>query len=444
MEYSIQKEKNWQTTVSVTVSAEDVQAQYDNALNKVKKDVKLEGFRKGKVPAPMVKKLYGPLIDTEAEDLCVQQAWRTVFEENKFYPINDPQLTSLDRTESGGMTFNIVFDIYPEFTVEGFDDMPVERTTFVVEQKDVDRVVEDLRQRNAMLYSIDGEAKAGDYIYADLQEVDSSGVPVIGQKIENQQIWLNSDDTELTPQLLGVKAGEQRVITLRTQSQKSEIIEQPDHQEVIEKKYKVDVKEVKERRLPELDDEFAKDMGPFESLQQMLDKIESDLKHEAEHESEHAFEHALSEALLERVDLEVPESMLSRYLDDLVKDMVERNKENPQGLSPEDYRRYLRDGAIRDLKWHLVSEQLKKQENFTVTDEDVEKKLAHYAEHGEDGIKHAEQIRNDQAALAKLKEGIITDKLYAFLAEKATITDVQKTWSELVEPQPEEAAADVA
>ena len=446
MEHSINTEKNWQSTVSVSVTAEDVKAQYENALNKVRKDIKLEGFRKGKVPAQMVKKLYGSLIDAEAEELCVQKAWQGVFEDNSLYPINDPQVVNMKKTDDGGMTFNIVFDVYPKFEVKDFDGMPVEKTTFRVEKADVDKVLDGLRERNAMLYSIEEEAKEGYFIFADLQEVDASGVPIIGQKIDNQQIWLNADDKELTPQLLGVKAEESRNITLQVKSQQSEIVDQPEQPEEIVKIYQVDVKEIKERRLPELDDEFAKDMGPYETLQELLDKVEKDLVHEAEHESEHAFENALSESLLEKVELEVPQSMLNNYLDNIVKDAQARNKDQAQAqaIDPEEYRNVYRTGAVRDLKWHLVSEQLKRQEQFVVSDEDVEKKIAHFSEHGENGIKRAEEIRANEKELAKLKDGLVFDQLYAFLAEKATISEVDKTWSELVDPKPADANAENA
>ena len=434
MEHSISTEKNWKTTVSVSVTAEDVKAQYDNAVKKVQKDVKLEGFRKGKVPVQMLKKLYGGAIDAEAEDLCVQNAWRSVFEENSFHPIDDPQISNLIRAENGGITFDIKFDVLPEFEVAGYEGMPVEKVTFTVGKTDVDAVIESLRERNAMLYSVEREAAAGDYIFVDLQEVDGSGVPVIGQKIDNQQIWLNADDKELTPQLLGVKVDEKRNITLKVKTQQSEFVEQPNLPDEIEKIYEVQVKEVKERRLPDLDDEFAKDMGPYESLQELYEKIEKDLIHEAEHESEHAFENALAEALLDRIELEVPESMLNNYLDRIIQDAKARDEERGQSYDDEQYLHVYRDGAIRDLKWHLVSEQLKKQENFVVSENDVEEKLAHYAEHGDDGIKRAEEIRNNQAELAKLKEGIVLDKLYDFLAENAAISEVEKSWSELVAP----------
>jgi len=434
LEHSTSTEKNWRTTISVSVTAEDVKAQYDNAVKKVQKDVKLEGFRKGKVPVQMLKKLYGELIDAEAEDLCVQDAWRTVFKENNLHPIDDPQISNLTKDENGGTTFDIKFDVMPEFEVSGYEGMPIEKVTYTVNKTDVDAVIESLRERNAMLYSVEREAKEGDFIFVDLQEVDGSGVPVIGQKIDNQQIWLNADNKELTPQLLGVKAEDTRHITLKVKTRQSDFVEQPNLPEEIEKTYQVQVNEVKERRLPDLNDEFARDMGPYESVQELFDKIEKDLIHEAKHESEHAFENALAEALLDRIDLEVPESMLNNYLERIIQDAQAKDKERGQSFDAEEYRQVYKDGAVRDLKWHLVSEQLKKQEKFDVSDSDVEEKLAHYAEHGEDGTKRAEEIRNNQAELTKLKDSIILDKLYDFLAENATISEVEKSWSELVAP----------
>ena len=105
MEYSINTEKNWNTTVSVTVTKEDVQAQFDKALKNVQKDARIEGFRKGKVPPQLIKKLYGPQIEAEANQLCIENAWTTVFDEIDLHVMNEPKVTNLNDTDSGGLTF---------------------------------------------------------------------------------------------------------------------------------------------------------------------------------------------------------------------------------------------------------------------------------------------------------------------------------------------------
>lgn len=433
MEYSINTEKNWATTVSVTVTKEDIQAQYDNALKSVRKDVRVEGFRKGKVPPQLIKKLYGPQIEAEANQLSIEHAWTTVFDENQFFIMNDPKVTNLNDTDSGGMTFDIVFDVRPEIKVEGYEGMPVEKVIYEVTDEDVDRALDDARERSAMMYTVDEEAKEGHFVYADFQEVDAGGTPIIGQKIENQQIWLNTEDKELTPQLVGVKADDERKVTLKVRAQQSEFVDQPGPEE-IEKIYQVNVKEVKERRVPELDDEFAKDLGEYETLAELKAQVEENLKHQAEHDTDAAFENALAEALIEQLDFELPNSMVENYLDNIMEDMKKRNANNPNQFDEQQYRSIYRVRAERDLKWHLIAEQLRAQEKFEATETDVDEKLDHYKEHGDDGTKRAETIRNNPKELERLKDGIIFDKMYAFLADKANVTEVTKPWRELHEP----------
>jgi trigger factor len=433
VEYSVNTEKNWNTTVSVTVTKEDVQAQFDKALKNVQKDARIEGFRKGKVPPQLIKKLYGPQIEAEANQLCIENAWTTVFDETDLHVMNEPKVTNLNDTDSGGMTFDIVFDIRPEIKVEGYEGMDVEKVIYEVTDEDVDRALEDARQRNAMMYTIDEEAKEGHFVYADFQEVDAGGSPIIGQKIENQQIWLNENDDELTPQLIGVKAEDERRVTLKVRAQQSEIIDQAGPEE-IEKIYEVKIKEVKERRIPELDDEFAKDLGEFETLVELKENVAKNLKHQAEHDTDTAFENAISDAIIDKLDFELPNSMVENYLDNIMDDLKKRQQNMPPQFDDQQYRELYRPRAERDLKWHMINEQLRVQESFEATDADVDEKLAHYSEHGDDGTKRAEEIRNNPQELERLKDGIIFDKMYAFLADKANVTEVTKPWRELHEP----------
>lgn len=437
MEYSVNTDKKWHTTISVVLAPEDIQKQYDKALRKVQKDVKMEGFRPGKVPPQLVKRFYGSQIDADAKQLAIEHAWKAVFAETELYVINDPDITNVNPTDSGGLTFDISFEIRPQLTVEGYEDIAVEKVIYEVTEADVDDAIEDARQQNAMMYTIDAQAAAGHFIYADLQEIDAGSLPVIGQKIENQQIWLKEDDEELTPQLLGVKAGEERKIRLTVFNRQSDFIEQPGRPEQIEKIYKVRIKEVKERRVPELDDDFAKDVGPYETVNELREHVEKNLRHQAEHDTQNYFENALADALIDKLDFEIPDSMLNHYLDNIIKNLKKRNNNNPERIDEDYYREIYRNRAIRELKWHLISDQLQKQENFQVSEADIETKLDHYREQAKDGTKRAEAIRNNRQELERLKESIIFDKLYAFLADKVTVTEVRKPWRELHDSPPE-------
>jgi len=131
--------------------------------------------------------------------------------------------------------------------------------------------------------------------------------------------------------------------------------------------------------------------------------------------------------------------MLNNYLDDIIADVKKRHKDD--SIDKDQYRKIYRAEAVRDLKWYLINEQLRKQEKFEATDEDVEAKLAQYSELGDDGAKRADEIRNNPQELERLKDSIISDKLYAFLADKAHVTQITKPWRELHEPPiPQETA----
>jgi trigger factor len=446
LEYKVTTSGNWETTVEVAVSADDIKARYDQAVHNIQKKATLEGFRKGKVPPAMVKKLFAAQIQVEAVDIGMEDAWRKVFEENDFDVFNDPAIHERRIAENGDLTFKIIFEQRPHFEVSGYEGMDVDKVIWDVTSEDVDAVLEDLRQRQAMLYSTEEAARMGDFVVGEFQEVDSGGVPILGQRFDNQQIGLTEKDNELTPQLIGVKPGDQRQVVLKVRSQKSEFVDQPYKTDEVQKIYKVTVKEVKERRLPELDDDFVKDLGNrYETLQELREVLEKDLKDRAEHETQFGFEESLASELVKRIDLELPPSMIEHYLDNLVEDLQKRNRDNPNSFDEEQYRTVYRPRAIFDLKWHLISEQLKKQQQFVVTDEEVEAKLSHYHEH-EDGDKQIQKFRENKREMAKFKDSIVFDKLYAFLADQANVHETNKPYRELLAaanaPQDEEVLAD--
>lgn len=443
MEYKVNTSKNWETTVEVIVSAEDIAARNDQAMLNVQKKASLEGFRKGKVPTAMVKKLFAVQIQTEAIEVGMEDAWRKVFEENDFDVLNDPAIHERKIAENGDLTFKILFEQRPHFEVTGYEGMDVDKVIWDVTPEDVDAVLEDLRQRQAMLYTTEEAARIGDFVVGEFQEVDSGGVPILGQRFDNQQIGLTDKDKELTPQLIGVKPGDQRQVVLKVRSQKSEFVDQPYETDEARKIYAVTVKEVKERRLPELDDDFVKDLGNrYETLQELREAVEKDLKHRAEHETEFGFEESLASELAKRIELELPPSMIEHYLDNVMEDLRQRNRDNPDSFDEERYRTIYRSRAIYDLKWHLISEQLKNQQQFVAADEEIEAKLNHYHEH-EDGAKRIQQIRENKHEMSKLKDSIVFDKLYAFLTEHANVHETNRPYRELLAatnaPQGEEA-----
>ncbi|MDZ7370850.1 MAG: trigger factor [candidate division KSB1 bacterium] len=425
MDYTINTSANGQTTIQVKIPANEIDAFLDKALLNVQKKATLQGFRKGKVPTEMVKRLFASQIKTEAQDLGIEDAWRRIFSENQFDLYNEPLIVGRHVDDQGNVTFSIVFEQYPQVNVPDLRGMQIEKIIWQVTPEAVDQVLENLRQDHAMLYLKEDAAQPGDYVLADFQEIDPSGVPLLGSSFNDQMIYLAQNDSELAPQLVGVKAGDQRRVMLKRQ--KSEVIEQPNQeQEMVF--YQALIKEVKERRLPELDDEFVKDLGGrYQTLAELRESIEADLRRRAERETETGFENALITEVVKRSDLELPPSMIEKYTDRLVERALKRNEQ----LDEEALRNYFRPQAVFDLKWMLISEEIKKQQGFTVDEQDIEAKLEAYRQI-ENGQRLIESLRKDEKEMERLKEDILSDKLIAWLASQAEIRETVRSFSELL------------
>lgn len=419
MKYDINTNENWHTTVRIECPAEEAKPEYDRVFDRYK-DIKLEGFRAGKVPASLIKKMYGDEIEREAFQDLMDKAWKTVLEENEFKILNDPRITEMNYDEKAGFSFKVEFDVFPQFKVENYIGLPLEYNVYEITDEDVDKAIENLRQRQAMLYTVEGEAKEDHHVLADLQEVDRSGNPIIGRKFENQQLWLKENDQELTPQLLGIKPEEERVISLKIADPEEE--EQEEYKK--EHLFKVKVNEVKERRVPELDDEFAKDMGDFENLDALRDQVRKELEEQAAETNRVEFEHAITDEMIKRNNISVPQSILDRYLSNLVEMEKEKDKNADEAFLRNQYQQF----AERNIKWHYIMRQLIKQEDIKVDESEVKAKIDEIRTSEENGEERAKQIESSDEEKEKVKDDLLYKKVFDFLAEKGNITENKKSW----------------
>ena len=421
MNYTITKQKNWHTVIHVTVTSEKIKPELEDAFNDYQKNIKLEGFRKGKVPAQLVKKMFGKQIEKETFQPYFAEAWKTATEENKFNYLNEPIINNVLYNDQDGLTFDIEFDERPEFTVTGFDGIAVDKVTFEITDDDVKHTLENLQQRHAMIYSVEGEAKEDHLLITDLQETDAGGVPIVGSRYQDQQIFLKSNE-ELIKQLVGVKPGEERKLVLTMQS-KEEGAEPTPPQHFI-----VKVKEIKERRLPELDDEFAKDLGSsFNTIAELKKDIKERLKQQATQTAEFQFKKDLVDELIKKMDLEVPPSMLETYMNALVQDFKKSN--NPySNLDDKQVRDYYHDIAVRTIKWIMIREKLVEQLNITVSDKELEEKLAQLQTEDQHEHQADEQHEEHNVDTDHVKDKLLEEKVYEFLISKAKINKVKKSW----------------
>jgi len=430
LDYNITKQKNWHTVINVFVTAEKIKPELDLKFKEYQKKVKLGGFRKGKVPPQLVKKMFGKQIESDTFQPFISEAWKEIFEKDKFDIINEPVIENIQYNDTDGLKFNIEFDVRPDFQVTGYEDMPVEKHIYEIDKNDVQATLSDLQQRNAMIYTVEGEALEDHFLTVDLQELDSSGIPVIGNKYTDQQIWLSKKNEELTQQLVGVKIGEERKITITSQPDK----EKGDFETPQTQLFLVSVKEIKERKLPNLDDEFAKDIGSFNTLDELKKDIKVRLTSQADDEAKYQFHQALTDELIKRMDIEIPHSMFENYLNAIVKDFKDKNTQKEK-IDEKQIREYYKTTAIRTIKWILIREKLVEQENISVNDDEIEAKIKELESKDEHSQQHTKEIRENEQRKNDLRNQMIEDRVYDFLISKAKVKKIKKPWRSKSEDQ---------
>lgn len=419
MESKVTNKGNHEKVVEVEVPESELTPYFDSAFQKYRKNLKIEGFRKGKVPMALIKKMYGDAIKSEAIDDVVQDVFREVREKEDLKPVAPAKLEDVQYDPEKGLHFKAVVEVVPEFELKKYHKLSVEHEVYQVDDADVEEALEDVREQMAVMEPVEGEAIAEHFVLADLQQVDPSGVPIIGRKYEDRLIHLSEEDNEVTDQLVGVKAGESRRLELRRNGESG----QEPETEIFE----VKVKEVKSKHVPELDDELAKDAGDFENLDELKEDIRKRLIKRSRDSAREQLRHRLIDAVLKENSFELPKSMVDGYLDVL----VENAKRQHQGqVEEETLRQQYRPSAIWNLKWELVKDKIKDLENIEVTDEDIENYMKEIAE--EQGMELDEVKKNLKSVSEnRLREDILDRKIVAFLESHAKIKEKKVTRKDL-------------
>ena len=364
MEVNISEQGKWERIVEVAVPYEEMIPKFDESYLKYKKTIQLEGFRKGKVPVDLIKKVFGVKIEKEvAENSVSDYLEEAVKEKNvKLYDISKLESVNYDRTN--GLQFKAIIKTQPEVAVEKYKDLEVEREIYQVTDDDIREVVENLREQHATMTNIEGEAQRDHYIVADIQKTDSTGLPLVGQKYENRYFQLGGEeaDEEFVEQLLGIKPGDTRQITLPVPN--PDPISEDEQNEY----YSINVKEVKKKNLPVLDDELAKDIGGYENLEQLKETIRKDLEIQAEENTKQNLSNRIMDEVIKSNPIELPDYMIEHFLDTVIENM---KKENREKVDEQELRERYRTDAIWNLKWILIKEKILELENITVDEKEV-------------------------------------------------------------------------
>ena len=393
----------------------DLKDDYDGTVTDFCKNIKEPGFRAGKIPAVIVKKKYRNEIESEFIDKILRERYQEIIKEADIDPIDSGNLIEADFHEGDDLVMLIEVQTEPEFKLYDYKKSKLEALKYniSVSDDDVDKALDEIRENYAEVFNTGKGAELGNFLEVDIQELDESMTPLIGKKVEKRVIKLGEGDfgMQASEQLKGAVPGDERVVRISQ--------EHGDHSHKFVFKFKVN--SVEEHKLPEVDDEFANKVNSsFKSVDELNEKLRQDIQARYDSETLNLVNNALADEMVRQTNIEVPESMVSSYLDGLVR----RAKKEDNGDVDEDFlRKNYRAGAIWNMKWLMIRKSLFRNEKLEVGENDIDKLMEKRVElYGLDKTA-ALSMKSDNDQREKVRQDIIESKVMELLRNNSKFNE---------------------
>lgn len=422
-------ENQEKSTVALTVevSAEEFEAAIVKAYQKMRRKINVPGFRPGKAPRKIIEGMYGAeVFFEEAVNIAMPDAYEAAVAEKKLNVVGYPQVELEGEVTKEGFTFKAVVPVYPEVKLGEYKGLKAPKAAVKVAAADVDERLKEMADRNTRLVSADREAKNGDVAVIDFEGF-LDGKPFDGGKGENHSLELGSGSfvPGFEEQVVGMKAGDEKDINITFPADYAPELAGKD---VV---FKVKLHEVKEKDVPAMDDEFAKDVSEFDTLKDLKADIEKKIADEREQAAQQAFEDKLMQQVAENITADVPDAMIEaqarRFLDNF------KNQIQQQGIPYDQYLKMAgideaklledaREPALRQVRLDLALAAIIKEEKIEISDEEVESEYKTMAE------KYSIELENVKKYLPaeQIKDQLSTRKAIEIVRDSATATEPEE------------------
>ncbi len=386
MSITVEKIATNKVKILFEVEAEKFDAAMAKAYLKVRNHVTIPGFRKGKAPRKMIENMYGEgVFYDEAFELIFDEVYGPAVEEKKIEVVDRPEIEILEIGAGKALKFTCEVFVKPEVVLGDYKGVSVKKETTLVTDEEVNERIEQERAKQGTEAEVEGRAVAeGDTVNLDYAgSVD--GVAFAGGTAEGQTLKIGSHTfiPGFEEQMIGMEIGEEKDLNVTFPEQY--------HSEELAGKaavFHVKVNSITETQLPALDDDFAKDISEFDTLDEYKADVRAKLEASAAERDNNAFTNAVLEAVIGNATVEIPEAMIERQVDSMTRDFEYRLQS--QGLKLDDFLKYTgsdmaafreqyRPQAIKSVKAHLVLEAIEKAENIDATEEQVDEQIAQFA-----------------------------------------------------------------
>ena len=392
----IKKLEHSSVELTLTLSAATIEEDYSKTIKDYAKKLTLKGFRPGKAPVSLIESKYGDAIREEVTfklmEKNLQDSYKDMDAKDRPLPYSTPELQNeealLPFKPNTDVTYSVIYDVLPTVTLPEYKGLEIEYPARQITDEDVNAEIERLREQNAMVISKNGTIAEGDIVTIDYAELDADGNEMAANKRDDFTFTVGSSYNfyKLDKDLVGMKKGDETVIE-KTYGDDSGMGTDYLGRTV---KIKVAVKEVKYKEVPELDDDFAQDVkDEYKTVDDLLKATRKQLEDNAEEANKGAKLDAVVKALLEKTEIDVPKSMVEAQLEQDWQNFISRfgmSEEDvlkimgAQGGGKENFLETRRADTVQNIKGQLIIEQIKEEQKYEVSEEEIAEELKNYGE----------------------------------------------------------------
>lgn len=402
--------------LQVHVTAKELEPHFDKAYKREQSKIEVKGFRKGKTPLDLVKKLYGESIEYDSLATIANEIYLQVIEERNLKPIGTPTLTDMKYKRHEELSFTIKYEVTPSFELKEYKGIPVEKIVHQVTNEEIDEEILRLRKKYATFTEVQSVIDDEHVVTVDAQELDVDGTPLIGKKKLGIRVYLADKNVvdEVKDKLKGASVGETKRVKFEVGQFDNKLTNHLD----------LRITKIEKVQFPELSNEFVKQItkDKIASVAEYKEKLRSDLEKYWKSVSEQLVSNSIINEIIRRHDITVPESVIEALLDSEIEDIKNQypNKNLPDDFNEQKYRSENRANAILQAKWYFIRDKILERENITIDENELERRAESDAQNtGIEKDRLLQFYKNSES----IKNRLITEKLITFLKEHAVITE---------------------
>ncbi len=404
--------------IELEIDADEVEEEFNKIVAQFSSSAKIPGFRPGKVPRDLIKQKFYPEIKDSLINALVPKALNRELKAQNVNPVGMPVVNELKFKEGEPLYIKAQFEVWPEFKLPEYKKIKVKKKKVTVESKEVEKSLEDLRARSAEYVPVEGRGvAAGDYVAVELKGKDLKTNRFL--PLEKGVILAGHQDNEepLNKNLTGLNPGDERTFTI--EHDKNHANKKLAGKTI---EYEMKVVSIKERKLPVLDDEFAKSLGDFKDLKDLEEKIEQEITSAKEKAAKNEMAEEALKKISERISIELPGSVVEQEQMAVMKRMLSSRPK--QNLSQEELEQLKTEGkgkAEQNLRNHLILQKVAEKEKLEVSDQELHEEFKRIAAANNLAVAKVVESFNREGKREELRDSLILKKTVDFLLDNAII-----------------------